>query len=136
MFTDNLVAEYAYYKSSTMLFDLVLCMKNLQVIGEIIFHVTHISEFRIQKYGVDVLSRGNTTKREMVGNNLFSYLYLYMSAFERSKWLLDWVKYWWLKNEILTPLKPEGWFAKVLTCGNFLSLPPPTVDDALVEQLC
>ena len=85
---------------------------------------------------MDVLSRGNTTKREMVGNNLLSYLYLYMSAFERSKWLLDWVKYWWLKNQILTPLKPEGWFAKVLTCGNFLSLPPPTVDDALVEQLC
>ena len=91
-----------------MLFELVLRMKNLQVTGEIILRVTHIFGIRIQEYGVDALSRGNTAKGEMVGNSLLSYLYVYMSAFERSKWLLHWVKCWWLKNEVLTHLKPEG----------------------------
>ena len=102
LFTDNLVAEYAYYKgssSSRMLFDLVLRMRKLQMDGDLILHVTHISGTRIQACGVDALSRGNTSEGVMSSDKLLSYLPLHLSALDRSKNVLDWVKTWWLEDE-------------------------------------
>lgn len=70
MFTDNLVAEYAYYKgtsSSRTLFDLVLRMMKLQMVGDLILYATHISGNRMHARGVDFLSRGNTSKGQWLG---------------------------------------------------------------------
>ena len=139
LFTDNLVAEYAYYKgssSSRMLFDLVLRMRKLQMGGDLILHVTHISGTRIQACGVDALSRGNTSEGVMSSDKLLSYLPLHLSALDRSKNVLDWVKTWWLEDEKLTLPTPESWFEKVFSRGNFLWLPPPAAADVVVEQLC
>ena len=105
LFTDNLVAEYAYYKgssSSRMLFDLVLRVRKLQMSGDLILHVTHISGTRMQMCGVDALSRGNTSEGVISGDKLLSYLLLHLSALDRSKNVLDWVKTWWFEDEKLT----------------------------------
>ena len=139
LFTDNLVAEYAYYKgssSSRMLFDLVLRMRKMQMAGDLILHVIHISGTRMQACGVDALSRGNTSEGVMSGAKLLSYLPLHLSALDRSKNVLAWVKSWWLEDEKLTLLTPEGWFEKVFSRGNFLWVPPPAAADVVVEQLC
>ena len=90
--TDNLVAEYAYYKdslSSRMIFGLVLRMKKLQTTEELVLHVTHISGTRIQVCGVDTSSRGNTTEGVIAGNKFLSYLPLHLSVLKRSKDLFD-----------------------------------------------
>ena len=85
------------------------------MIGELILHVTHISGTGMQACGVDALSRGNTSEEVMAGNKLITYLPLYLSALERSKDLFGWIKSWWLNDESLTLLNPEGWFDKVFT---------------------
>ena len=102
LFTDNLVGEYTYYKGSStsrMLFNLVLWMRKLQIYGDLILHVIHISGKRMQECGVDGLSRGNTTEGVMIGNRLLGYLPLHLSALERSKGLMKWIESWWLKDE-------------------------------------
>ena len=104
--------------------------------GGIILHVIHISWTMMQACGVDALSRGNTSEGVMAGNKLITYLPLHLSALERGKGLLDWIKSWWLKDEVLTLLNPEGWFDKVFARGNFLWVPPPAAADVVVEQLC
>ena len=101
LFTDNLVAEYAYYKDSSfsrMLFGLVLRMRKLQIAGDIILHITHILGTRMQARGVYPLSRGGTSEGIMTRNKLLAYLSLNISALERSKGLFDSIKYWWLKD--------------------------------------
>ena len=72
----------------------------------------------------------------MAGYKLVSYLPLHLSALDSSKGVLDWIKSWWLEDEMLALLTPEGWFDKLFSRGNFLWFPPPAVAGVVVEQLC
>ena len=57
--------------------------------GEFISHATYISGTRMQAYGVDAMSIGNTSEEVMAGNKLIAYLPLYLLALERSKGFLS-----------------------------------------------
>ena len=85
LFTDNLVAEYAYYKgisSSRMLFNLVLRLWKLEMSEEFLLHVIHIVGTRMIESGVDALSRGITSEGVMFDNNLLSYIPLHLSVLD------------------------------------------------------
>ena len=61
---------------------------------------------------------------------------MHKSALERSDGLLPWIKTWWLTEEKLNQLSPEGWYSEVFEQGNYLWTPPPAASDAALEQLC
>ena len=102
LFTDNLVADYAYHKgtsTSKLLFDLVLRLRKLQMKGDFILHLFHISGERMKACGIDALSRSCPTEGVMQGENMLSFLPLSKTAAERSGGLLSWVKTWWPEEQ-------------------------------------
>jgi len=65
IFTDNTTAEAAYYKGnsdSRALFELVVRLRRLDMVGGLRLHVVHIAGTRMIASGVDGLSRGNLTE--------------------------------------------------------------------------
>ena len=68
LYTDNSVADYAYYRglsSSRFLILLILRLRKIQIAGDLILHVIHISGKRMMECGVDGLSRGMTNEGVM-----------------------------------------------------------------------
>ena len=64
LFTDNLVAENIFYQGTSFsetLFGLILRLRKLELEGDIILHVNHVSGKKIISSGVDAMSRGDTT---------------------------------------------------------------------------
>jgi hypothetical protein len=62
LFTDNIVAESAFYKglsSNPCFFDLVLCLKQLELEHGFSLQVIHISGWRMKIQGTDGLSQGD-----------------------------------------------------------------------------
>lgn len=73
LFTGNLVAEYTYYKGtfySRILFKFVLRLRKLEMPGEFLLHIIHITGTRRIECGVNTLSRGITSERVILGNNV------------------------------------------------------------------
>ena len=139
LYTDKSVADYAYYRgssSSRLLFLLILRLRKIQMAGDLILHVIHISGRRMIECGVDGLSRGMTNEGVMQGTPMLHYLQMHKTVLERSDGLLPWIKTWWLKEEELNQLSPEGWYSEVFEKGNYLWTPPPAASDAALEQLC
>jgi hypothetical protein len=65
VFTDNSTAEGAYPKGITdsrLLFDLVLCLRTLDMSGSLRLHVIHVAGTRMISQGTDGLSRGDLTE--------------------------------------------------------------------------
>ena len=72
LFTENTTAEYDFYKdnsSSKTLFNLTLRLRKLQMQGNMILHLIHISGTRMIACGIDGLSRGITNEGVMAGNH-------------------------------------------------------------------
>ena len=68
LFTYNFVVDCAYYKgfsSSRALFLLVLRLRKMQMAGDMIIHLIHISGKRMISSGIDELSRGVCNERVM-----------------------------------------------------------------------
>ena len=62
LLTDNIVADYAFYKgssSSRRLFELILQLRRLEIERSLIIHLIHISGKRMIDSGVDGLLRGD-----------------------------------------------------------------------------
>ena len=94
LLTDNLVAENAFYKgssSSEKLFNLILRLRKLELEGDIILHMVHVSRKRMIASGVDALSRGVTAKGVMKGNSLLTYFPFHLGADQRIKSLIPWI---------------------------------------------
>jgi hypothetical protein len=111
MFTDNFMAESAFYKgtfSSKWLFDLVICLRCLQMSGAICLHVIHIAGTRIDE-GTDGLSHGDLMAGVMLGHDILTYVPLHLDAITRHPPLRDWVLGWY---SISSPkwLTHEDWF--------------------------
>ena len=56
LLTDNLVADYIYYKgtsTSRLLNELVLRLRKLQMKGDLILHVIHVAGTRMIESGID-----------------------------------------------------------------------------------
>ena len=95
---DNTTAACAFYKgklSSETLFNLVLRLRKLQIKGNMILHVIHISGTRMQACGIDALSRGITNEGVMAGNHLLDYVPLNLDCTQRSKDITPWITSWW-----------------------------------------
>ena len=139
LFVDNSVADYAYYKgtfSNKALFLLVLRLKKLQMQGDMMIHVIHISGTRMIASGIDILSRGITTEGVMRGMDSLSFVPLHQTVNERSDFLIEWVRSWWGNKHSTIHLTSDEWFSKVFEKVNYLWTPVPAAVDAAIEQLC
>lgn len=137
LFTDNTTAENAFWKGSSRsrkLFDLVLRVKKLEMRGDFLLHVVHVSGKRMISQGTDGISRGDKSEGVMVGRSMLTYVPLHEGVLERSRGMEDFV------NTIMGPLPhkvldPAGWFSDVNQEGNFVWLPPPSCGEIIMEQL-
>jgi hypothetical protein len=112
LFTDNSTAEGAYYKgnsSSKLLFELVLCLRLLDMHGGIILHVIHVAGTRMMKQGTDGLSRGDFSMGVMSGQQMLSFIPINLSAMDRAPLLLAWIRSW-LPDSSINPLCPAEWY--------------------------
>jgi hypothetical protein len=94
VFTDNFTAEAAFYKGSTSsktLFDLVLRLRTVKMLGLIQLQVTHVAGSRMISQGTDGLSRGCFPEGIMTSTSMLSYIPLHMSALLRQPSLLPWL---------------------------------------------
>ncbi len=139
-FTDNEVAERAYYKgtsSSQKLFDLVLRLRRIEMAGKMIIHVIHISGKRMIACGIDGLSRGDTTEGIAAGITMDNYVPLHKDCIERSPKVLDWVNSWWPSSELgdIELLTADDWYTWDEGKGHCLWTPAPAGGEACVEEL-
>jgi len=96
LFTDNLVAEGAFYKgtsSSRKLFELVLRLRLLEINAGFKIHIIHIAGTRMIKQGTDGLSRGDCNEGVMKGVSMLSYVPLDTTCFQRSPLLKEKIKW-------------------------------------------
>ena len=121
MFTDNSVAERAYYKGTSLdkhLFELVLRLRKVAMKGELILHVVHIAGTRMIKMGIDGLSRGDTHEGVASGTNMVEFMDLHKDAFVRSPELKAWIDKVWDADlwGRLHQLNKEEWFTHDEEC--------------------
>jgi hypothetical protein len=154
LFTDNLVAEGAFYRgtsSNPRLFELILRLKRLELMFSLHLHVIHISGTRMMAQGTDGLSRGAAWE---TGTPL-ALVPLHLSPFERDPHLLPWLTSWLPMGAPVEVLTPLDWFGvghgirggspntdgmwqpmPVHPCTVLVWHPPPTAAEAALEELC
>ena len=142
IFTDNVVIEGAYFKgasSSKELHGLILRLQKIEMEGEMILYIIHISGTRMIQSGIDGLSRGDTHKGVAVGKKMLNFVELHRSPVQRSPQILQWVKSWWFRKQCggLNLLSPEDWFLHdhEKLHANFLWMIPPAAGDVAVEKM-
>lgn len=114
IFTDNTTAEAAYYKGNTpsrQLFELVLCLRQLEMRSGLLLQVIHVAGTRMMAQGTDGLSRGDVCEGVMAGQSMLFYIPLHLSAMDRQPSLLPWIQDW-VGCPSLKPLSPEEWYDK------------------------
>ena len=143
LFTDNTVAERAYYggtSSDKHLFELTLRLRKIVMRGNLILHVIHIAGTRMIRMGIDGLSRGDNHEGVASGRNMVEFMDLHLSAFERSTSLKNWLWETW-RSDLwgkLHELKKEEWFTHDNETSDLEAVvwtPPPAAADVCVEQL-
>lgn len=137
LFTDNSTAENAFWKGtskSRKLFELVLRIKKLEMRGDFVMHVVHVSGLRMIQQGTDGISRGDKTEGVMGGGKMMDYVPLHLGVTERSTGMIEFVKeiMYDINYELLDP---SGWFNKINKEGNFVWVPPPSCGEIVLEQL-
>lgn len=158
LFTDNAVAEWAYYKgtsSNKALFELVLRLRKLEISSSIHLHLIHVSGLRMQAQGTDHLSRGILHLGVFRGAKMSDFIPLHLSALDQSQGIIPWCTSWCPSGHTLATLSPSDWYYKGhgLVGGRrnldgvwqpsdigdspvcFLWTPPPAAAGAAVEQL-
>ncbi len=138
MFTDNSVAERAYFRgtsSSEKLHELVLRLRKLEMRGECRIYLVHVSGKRMVWQGTDGLSRDDFNAGVMMGEPMSSFIPLHLSAIEREAGITEWVKSW--ASNLpggLHFLEPEGWLDKHER-ATYVWTPPPAAASTAVEWL-
>ncbi len=113
MFTDNAVAEAAFYKGSSSnkkLFELVLRLRKLEVNFSLRLHLIHVSGKRMQAQGTDHLSRGIMHTGVLGGVRMLDFIPLHLSAVDRSSTVVEWCTSWLPDHFSLALLGPQDWF--------------------------
>ena len=120
LFTDNAVAEGAFYKgtsSSKKLFNLVLKLRLLEMQAGMRIHIIHIAGTRMIGQGTDGLSRGDSNEGVMQGKSMLEFVPLSKNCVERSPTINSKLK-WCLSsylNEVkqkLIFLNEKDWFLR------------------------
>jgi hypothetical protein len=158
MFTDNAVAEGAFFKGSSTnkhLFDLVLRLEQLEFDNSLKIHVIHVSGKRMIAQGTDGLSRGDLSEGVLQGFNFLDFVPLHKSALDHCAGIIPWCLSWLPSSCTLVPLLPLDWYSKGhgISGGDrnpdgicvptraepqshvFLWHPPPAAADVAIEQL-
>ena len=115
IFTDNSVAEAAFYKgnsSSKLLFDLVLRFTILQSNCKMKFHIIHVAGTRMIQQGSDGLSRGNMLEGVMKGDDILSHVPIHKSALNEQDNLEEWIRAWAPDGDNAIVLEPNDWFER------------------------
>jgi hypothetical protein len=138
LFTDNFVAERAYFRgtaSTKLLFDLVLRLRVLQMKGDIFLHLIWCAGTRMIMQGADGLSRGNLDNGVMVGRHMLEYVPIHLSALERSTLLKEWLDGWVGEDTLF--FDEEDWFHKAhgADYSSAVWTPCPALADVALEQL-
>jgi hypothetical protein len=113
LFTDNAVAEAAFYKgtsSNPKLFELILHLKQLELRHSFTLLIIHVSGHRMQAQGTDGLSRGDLFAGVMRGQPLLSQVPLHLSAIDRSPGVYSWCHSLAPNSYHLLCLSPAQWF--------------------------
>jgi hypothetical protein len=155
IFTDNSTAEGAFYKGNTpsrTLFELILCLRLIDMQGQLKLHVIHVAGSRMIAQGTDSLSRGEFTNGVMSGHSMLQFVPLHLSAMTRAPTLLPWIRSW-TRSSTLSPLAAEEWFTlghgldggsydseycwipKPARQTIFLWIPPPAAAYAAIDEL-
>lgn len=158
LFTDNSVAEAAFYKGSSsnkLLFELILRLKKLELASGCKIHLIHVAGTRMIAQGSDGLSRGDVNEGVMKGHPMLSFIPLHLSALDRQPKLKS------LVIEMLSGqsnghspefLSADGWFERghdivggnfnldgiwtpIYQPGTFIWTPPPAAAAIAVEQM-
>jgi hypothetical protein len=137
IFTDNSVAESAYWKGtskSKALFELVLRLKMLELKYGMHIHVVHVSGKRMIAEGSDDLSRAFHGTGVMLGKDIRFFIPLHLDPIVREPKVSDWL------NDVTRGLNfkilvPSGWFDDAHNDGNFIWTVPPAAAEVVVEQL-
>ena len=111
VFTDNLFFESVLYKGiskSLLLFEIVLCIHQVQMKGELIIHIVNIAGTRMIEAGIDGLYIVNNLGGVMRDMEPFQFVPLGKVYTKISDNLVPWLRYLWVGT--LTPLEAMGWF--------------------------
>ena len=139
LFTDNSVAESAYWKgnsSSRKLFELVLELRILARDHCLILHVIHVSGKRMIAQGTDGLSRADFSEGVMAGQSMTSFVPLHLTCKDRSPAIIQpLVEAMSDQGRTVTLLECSDWFHTAHNPGTYLWTPAPAITDVLVEQL-
>lgn len=155
IFTDNSVAEAAFYKgnsSSQLLFELILRLTIVETNMKCKFHIIHVAGTRMISQGSDGLSRGNMLEGVMKGDKMLSFVPLHKSAIDVQPNLELWIRSWLPFGDKAIMLKPEDWFERghdiagyapnedgismpVTKKGTYIWAPPPAAADVAIQEL-
>ena len=114
LFTDNAVAEGAFYKgtsSSKKLFNLVLKLRLLEMQSGMKIHIIHIAGTRMIGQGTDGLSRGDANEGVMQGRSMLDFVPLSQSCLDRSPQLEEKIR--WCLSSYLKVVKQKVHFLRV-----------------------
>jgi hypothetical protein len=139
IFTDNTTAKAAFYKgdsSSKHLYELVLCLRELEMKGNLWLHVIHVAGTWMQAEGADGTSQGNHATGVMSGDSVLDYVPLHKGAIELEPGVRAWLtKVWDEERGGLKFLTPKDWFTHGATPRNCVWAPAPAAADAAAEQM-
>jgi hypothetical protein len=111
LFTDNSVAEGAFYRgtsSNPRLFDLILRLRCLEMHHSLRLHIIHVSGQRMIRQGTDGLSRGDLDMGVMSGTAMLDFVPLHLGALDRAPLLLEWL-HSWCPGYSIRPISPQEW---------------------------
>ena len=98
LFTDNSMFEFTYYKgysTSWKLSAIILQLNPVITDGDLILHVIHVSETRMEAWGVDGLSRGDFLESMMAVEDPLSFIPLAEGANDRYRGRVgEWIRSW------------------------------------------
>ena len=141
MFTDNSVAERAYFRgtsSSRLLFELIVRLRNVEMQAGCTIFLVHVSGLRMVASGTDGVSRGVFNAGVMMEQPLLKFVPLHLSALERSPDLFKWVSSWAedaLGRSKVSVVGPDQWPLEHPTGGTYIWFPPPAGAQVAVEWL-
>jgi hypothetical protein len=154
LFTDNIVAESAFFRgtsSNPLLFEIILKLKQLELEHSLHLYVVHIAGTRMMAQGTDGLSRGVAWEFD----NPLAFVPLHLSPFDRDPLLLPWVVSWIPPPFQPRPILADEWYTvghgweghttnsdgiwhplPVPASTVLVWHPAPTAAEAALEELC
>ena len=117
VFTDNFTFESCYYKghsTNELLTDLILELYLAAQAGNVKLHVIWVAGSRMKAWGIDGLSRGDTTEGLMAGEDPVSFVPLALDANERSGGkVLRWIESFLRETGGVLESEPDRWWGGV-----------------------